>query len=264
MGRFLPMLILLLVAAPLPALDTTAALARVFSGQDATMVIFEPDGNRWTFHNETRARERFSPCSTFKIPNSVIALELGTVEDADTTFTWDGKVRSRPEENGDHTLRSAMRQSIVWYYQELARRAGEEHMAAYLKRFNYGNQDISGGLTKFWLGSTLKISAVEQIEFLRRVNGDWLPASERALTITVDIMRIETTPGFTLYGKTGSRGDGKGGYDLGWFVGWVERKGSAPVYFATNLSGPGAWGPMAREKSYEALRALEYIPPQSK
>jgi beta-lactamase class D len=228
-------------------LPTTATLTAEFGSRVGTAAFFDSESGRWTFHEEGRARQRFSPCSTFKIPNSLIGLEAGAVQDAGTTLTWDRVPRSRPEENRNHILRSAFQQSIVWYYQEIARRVGEEQMTRFLRDFDYGNQSTSGGLTRFWLGSGLEISAVEQVEFLRRLEGGSLPVSARSRAIVLEIMEVQRGPGYVLRGKTGSRGRSGGGYDLGWFVGWVELVGRRPVFFAVNVEGEGAWGPAARD-----------------
>src|SRR4051794_29006526 len=108
------------------------------------------DGHTGQSHveNESRARERFSPCSTFKIPNSLVALETAVVPDAAFTLQYDPK-RDGPQNGAwsrDHDLRSALRNSVVWYYREVARRVGPERMKSYVARFDYGNRDISGGI----------------------------------------------------------------------------------------------------------------------
>lgn len=232
---------------------TTPSLQGAFGGREGCVVLYDSGSDQWTIHNESRARERFSPCSTFKIPNTLIGLETGVVQDGGTTFTWDGTVHSRSESNRDHQLRSAFQLSIVWYYQELARRVGEPAMGEWLRKFEYGNQDISGGLTKFWLGNSLRISAVEQVEFLRKLQSGSLPVSARSLEIVRDLMIVDHGTTGTLRGKTGSRGVAGGGYDLGWFVGWLERPQGAPVFFATQVEGAGAWGPEARQITRKVL-----------
>jgi len=68
----------------------------------------------------------------------------------------------------DQTVRTAFRDSVVWFYQDVATRIGEQQMKRYLTQFNYGNQDISGGIDRFWLGSSLRISAEEQVAFLMK------------------------------------------------------------------------------------------------
>ena len=82
-----------------------------------------------------------------------------------------------PYWNHDHTLASATRESVVWYFQELAARIGPERMQEYIDKIGYGNKDISGGLTTFWLGSSLQISALEQVDLLNKLYSGQLPFS---------------------------------------------------------------------------------------
>ena len=109
-------------------------------------------------------------------------------------------------------------------------------MRDYVKRLRYGNEDASGPVNNFWLGSSLKISADEQVEFLRRLYKEELPVSKRSLAIVKEIIRLEETPDYRLSGKTGGGPLGENRY-LGWFVGYVETKDNT-YFFATEIEGP--------------------------
>jgi beta-lactamase class D len=220
-------------------------LSRHFGGVDGCFVLLDVSGDQLLRYNPQRCGTRFAPCSTFKIPNSLIGLETGVIPDADHVIKWDGIQRDRPELNRDHTLRSAMANSVVWYYQELARRVGEARMQQFLDAIPYGNRDMSAGLTTFWLGTSLKISPDEQVEFLRRLQRDDLPFSRRSMQIVKEILVQDSRPGLIYRGKTGSNRGTEGAPDLGWYVGWVERDGDVFV-FATNISGRGTFGARAR------------------
>ena len=143
-------------------------LGRFFPGYASTLVVLDLDSGAITRHNPELARRRFSPCSTFKIPNSLIGLETGVIPGPDFVLPWDGTHYEIAAWNRDHDLRSAIANSVVWYYRELARRVGLARMKEYVERFSYGNQDLSGGVDRFWLGSSLRISPEEQVAFLRR------------------------------------------------------------------------------------------------
>jgi beta-lactamase class D len=119
---------------------------------------------------------------------------------------------------------------VVWYYQELARRIGPERMREYLRRFDYGNADIGGGIDQFWLTGDLRISADEQVAFLRRFLGDALGVSPRTAEIARDLLVLEETPDYRLSGKTGWAGVDIDGPEIGWLVGWLERDGQVHVY----------------------------------
>ena len=212
-------------------------------------MLYDLKNNRYLRHNEKRCKERFTPASTFKIPNALIGLETGAVKDADSVIAWD-KVKY-PEQDWtnepfvywkqNHTLRSSMKYSVVWYYRELAIRIGEERMKNYLSKFEYGNQDISGGLASkrmfeaFWLNNSLKISADEQIEFLRKFYDEKLSVSKRSTDILKQILVLEEATNYKLSGKTGGVGN-LNGKAFGWFVGYVETKDNT-YFFALNMDG---------------------------
>jgi beta-lactamase class D len=158
----------------------------------------------------------------------------------------------------DQTLRSAFQGSVVWFYQELARRIGHKREAEVVRRFEYGNMDTSGGPTNFWLESSLCISADEQVEFLRRLWASSLPVSREAQEITRTFMELSRNDGRVLYGKTGTGGDRKADIArLGWFVGCVSH-GERKVFFATRIAGErDASGQQARKITEVILENLK-------
>jgi beta-lactamase class D len=153
---------------------------------------------------------------------------------------------------------------VVWYYQEVARRIRAERMAEQLARLDYGNQDISGGIDRFWLASTLKISADQQVIFLRRLKDRRLGFSERSTATVIEIIERERGPGWVLRGKTGG-GELANGRRIGWLVGWVER-GGRTFTFALNLEGESfqeIWDARV-ELPRSILAALDILPPDSR
>lgn len=176
-----------------------------------------------------------SPASTFKIPNSLIALELGVIKDENEVIKWDGQKRWLDTWNTDHDLKNAYKNSTVWFYQELARRIGEKNYEHYLKACDYGNKDISAGLTTFWLGSSLAISPKNQLEFLVELYEEKLPFSQRSFAITKKIMIREETPDYVLRAKTGWANTPP--KDIGWYIGYVQMKDNV-YFFATRIYKP--------------------------
>lgn len=134
------------------------------------------------------AQTQKTPASTFKILNSLISLETAVIPDQDYTLKWDSVNRTFPNWNRDHDLRSAYKYSVVWYYQELARRVGADTMKFWLDKVSYGNADTSGGIDQFWLTGNLRISPIEQILFLQKLESEQLPFSKNTITIVKDIM----------------------------------------------------------------------------
>ena len=221
------------------AIDLKPEFADVFHDARTEGVFAAQIKDRLVMTDEGRARTGYLPGSTFKIPHALIALETGVVADVDKeVIRWDGVVREIEEWNRDHTLRSAMRYSVVPVFQQIANRIGAERMKHFVDAFEYGNRDIGGALDRFWLDGSLRISALEQIAFLQRFHREDLPVSKRSLTLVKDIVPEEKTEDAVIRYKTGAVGkDGK--LVFGWLVGYAER-GEAVSFFAMNLDIHGA------------------------
>ena len=214
----------------------TVDLEKYFGEYTGTFVLFDKSGNKIFKFNPQRAAGRFIPASTFKIPNSLIGLETGVIPDENYVIPWDSVKRDFESWNRDHDLRSAIKYSVVPYYQELARRVGDERMKEYIRKIGYGNMDISGGIDMFWLTGALSISANEQIEFLKRFYENKLPFSPRTVNIVKDILIKEKTDKYIFSAKTGTatvESNGKEKY-IAWYVGYVEQNNNI-YYFAMNF-----------------------------
>jgi beta-lactamase class D len=138
-------------------------------GVDGTIVVIDERANAFWAYAEARAQTRYSPASTFKIPHALFALDAGIIRDEFQVIPWDGVKRYFDSWNKDQTLRSSMRDSVVWVYQRIAQSIGEERGKDYLLKIRYGNSDPSGGDSAFWLDGNLKVSAFEQVAFLKRL-----------------------------------------------------------------------------------------------
>lgn len=212
-------------------------LSSYFTGYDGTFVLYDMNHREYTIYNKQKSEKRVSPNSTFKIPHALIGLETGVLQDENTTFQWDGTIYPFPEWNKDQTLSSAIKNSTIWYFQEVAKQVGESREKEYLCKFSYGNQDISGGLTNFWLQSSLQISPKEQVEFLRKFYANQLPISKGNIDIVKKIMVLEEKNGAILFGKTGTgwKDAQLNGIPVnGNFIGYVEKDGNTYL-FATNI-----------------------------
>jgi beta-lactamase class D len=200
-----------------------------------SFVLYDLNLNTYHVYNQEHAQKRFMPASTFKILNSLISLETGAIKDENEIIEWDGTKRSIESWNQNHNLESAFKNSVVWFYQELARRVGSEKMKNYVEQCHYGNQNIEGGIDSFWLDGELRISTFEQIEFLKKFYIGELPFQKKITDLVKKIMMAEKTDSYTIYAKTGwaIRDD-----YTGWYVGFVETKGKAYI-FATCVEGKG-------------------------
>ena len=205
--------------------------------ENSTIVVKRlSDGRIWV-SNPERAQKRYSPASSSKIPHTLIAIESG-VASPDSVFRWDKVPRSNIRWNQDHTLSSAFQYSVVWVYQEIARRAGAEKMSEWLVRFDYGNMNVGSSqqLETYWLDDTLQISASEQIEFLSKLALGRLPLSVGTYNSAKQIMVSDRGASWVIRSKTGWRYS-TDSTDIGWFVGWLECASESYV-FALNMDMP--------------------------
>jgi beta-lactamase class D len=205
-------------------------LGTFFSAQNlkGTFVVHGLTANDWVVFDAARARERFVPASTFKIPNTLIGLDAGAVKDVDEIVPYGGKPQPFKQWEHDMALREAMKVSAVPIYQELARRIGLKRMHAEVKAFHYGNQKVGEVVDRFWLDGPLKISAVEQVQFLSKLVQRKLPVSETAVAAVEEITLQERTDTQEVHFKTGYNPP------VGWVVGWAKSKAGICT-FALNI-----------------------------
>jgi beta-lactamase class D len=183
-----------------------------------TFVLKDLGSGKTRIYNKERSRQAFVPASTFKILNSIIALQVSSIGGVDDTIKWDGIDRGYALWNKDHTMRTAFSVSCVWFYQELARRIGNEQMQKWVNDSNYGNMNIRPQIDRFWLDGDLRISAQEQVNFIEKLIKDELPFDKDIQETVKNIMINDATDQYVVHAKTGwSQG-------IGWYVGYVESK----------------------------------------
>ena len=222
----------------------TIDLNSYYRGYEGGFCVYDLKTDSYVQYNTEHCTKRFSPCSSFKIPNSLIGLQTGVIPDTEFIIKYDSlrnpkdsfMVANEPFKYWyqDLSLKSAFKYSCVWYYQELARRVGQERMERMVNDLDYGNKDISSGLDTYWLCGSLQISINEQIEFLKRLYLHKLNGiSEKNIDAVKDIMLYETTSDYKLYGKTGG-GDCWDDKVIGWYVGFIETETGTKI-FAMNI-----------------------------
>lgn len=211
---------------------------------EGAFVLYDLKQKKYIRYNPTRARQRFLPLSTFKIANSLIALETRIVRDETEVLKWSGENYEIDAWNKDLTFQEALQASCVPCYQQIARSVGENRMKKFLAKFKYGNRDISGGIDRFWLDGGLRISADEEVEFLKRFYTGKLAISLRSVEVVKKMLILDKQSNYTLSGKTGlqlglspravPRVSIPVSPKLGWFVGYLEQNGNV-YFFATNI-----------------------------
>ena len=224
-----------------------------------SILIYDAKNAKYYSNDFKRATTEFLPASTFKVTNSMIGIETGILKDRNHTFKWDGEPRRLKNWEADLTLAEAYKVSCVPCYQEVARTIGTERMNEYLKKFDYGNMEVTDSMIDiFWLEGEFKISQKQQIEFLKRFYNKELPISDRTFAIMRKLMVLDENDDYTLSGKTGWAI--RNGNNIGWFIGFVEKDGNT-YYMATNVTplNQNETGDFARVRLRIGLEALETL-----
>lgn len=217
---------------------------------------------------EGECEKQISPCSTFKIPLSLIGFDSNILENpSQPTWPYQDEYHAKLSIcQSPHNPTTWMQHSCVWFSQVLTTKLGMTKFKQYINDFNYGNKDLSGdiglnnGLTHAWLSSSLKILPIEQLEFLTKLLTDKLRVSTQAHAWTRKILFVEELPNqWKLYGKTGTghpqNEDGTLNEErqFGWFIGWVEKKDYDPLIFVYVIHDDH------KEEKYAGPRAKEAI-----
>lgn len=221
--------------------------------------------------HEGQCDERVTPASTFNIAVSLMGYDSGILRDEHTPALpfkegyadWIDSWRSTTDPS------SWMRNSTVWYAQQVICRLGAAPFRRYIDSFDYGNRDVSGDdgeencLAQSWISSSLVISPVEQVAFLRKLVNRDLGLAPRAYDMTARIMKLDNLEnGWEIHAKTGTSapvtaaGRGDQQHEYGWFVGWAT-KGARTVVFARLVLDPRQEGNAAGTRTKKAfLRGL--------
>ncbi len=200
------------------------------NGCTGTFVLFDVEKNCVSAFNRPRAEKRYVPASTFKIANSLIALEVGAVQNADQVLPYGGKPQPFRSWEHDMSMRDAMKISNVAIYQEIARRIGLKRMRQWLQKLAYGNEQTGLVVDQFWLHGPLKISAIEQARFIARLAQAKLPLLPATQATVRQLIKQDDFD--NLYAKTGWLT--RHNPPIGWWVGFVEK--DHKIYsFALNI-----------------------------
>lgn len=218
-----------------------------------SMVIYKEHSGQYLVYNKHQAQTRISPNSTYKIYSAVHALENNIITPKQNSIDWDQTNYPFAQWNRNQNLTSAMSQSVNWYFQNLDHSSGQKKMQQFYRQINYGNQNLSGGISQYWLESSLKISPWEQVRLLKDFHENKYQWKSDTITTVKRSLFIQKKNGTSLYGKTGT-GMVNGQYVHGWFIGFVEH-GNETDYFALCLtSGKEISGSKAMETVLKILQ----------
>jgi beta-lactamase class D len=228
------------------------------SGVTGTIVIESLNTGQRYIHNNSRSEKAFPAASTFKVLNTLIAVDEGAISGPESVIKWNRTRYKIPAWNQDQTLESAFRVSCVWCYQILAQRVGADKYPAYIRKTHYGQLQEPFNGTEFWLDGALSITAQEQVAFLKNIVTHRLPFQAKSYDTLRSIMLTDATPDYRLYAKTGWATHST--TNIGWYVGYIETAGDTWI-FALNIDTRDATDlPLRKQITLDALRAKGILP----
>ena len=207
--------------------------SKYFGKYEGSFVLYDLRNDVWSIHDIKHATLRVAPDSTYKIYDALFGLEEGVITPEDSFIAWNGKNYPFETWNSDQTLQSAMTSSVNWYFQAIDEQLASTNIRNYIQQIGYGNENVSGRLSTYWLESSLKISPVEQVKLLTKLQNNSLGFSSENINAVKDSICIFSSDTVKFYGKTGTgRIDGQ---DVnGWFIGYIETINNT-YFFATNI-----------------------------
>ena len=207
--------------------------SKYFGKYEGSFVLYDLGNDAWSIHDIEHATLRVAPDSTYKIYDALFGLEEGVITPEDSFIAWDGENYPFEAWNADQTLQSAMSSSVNWYFQSVDEQLGTTSVYVYIKEIGYGNKNMSGDFSTYWMESSLKISPIEQVELLTQLQNNNFGFAPENINAVKDSICLSSSDAGTFYGKTGTgRVDGQ---DVnGWFVGLLETADNT-YFFATNI-----------------------------
>ena len=207
--------------------------SKYFGKYEGSFVLYDLGNDAWSIHDIEHATLRVAPDSTYKIYDALFGLEEGVITPQDSFIAWNGENYPFEAWNADQTLQSAMASSVNWYFQSVDEQLGTTSVYDYIKEIGYGNKNMSGDFSTYWMESSLKISPIEQVELLTRLQNNSLGFAPENINAVKDAICLSSSDAGTFYGKTGTgRVDGQ---DVnGWFIGYIETVDNT-YFFATNI-----------------------------
>ena len=207
--------------------------SKYFGKYEGSFVLYDLGNDAWSIHDIEHATLRVAPDSTYKIYDALFGLEEGVITPEDSFIAWNGENYPFEAWNADQTLQSAMSSSVNWYFQSVDEQLGTTSVYVYIKEIGYGNKNMSGDFSTYWMESSLKISPIEQVELLTQLQNNNFGFAPENINAVKDSICLSSSDAGTFYGKTGTgRVDGQ---DVnGWFIGYIETADNT-YFFATNI-----------------------------
>jgi len=208
-------------------------LSTYFGEYEGSFVLYDLENDAWSIHDKEHATLRVAPNSTYKIYDALFGLEEDIITPENSFIAWNGETYPFEAWNADQTLQSAMNSSVNWYFESVDEQLGAANISNYIQEIGYGNENISGDFSTYWMESSLKISPIEQVELLTQLQNNNFGFAPENINAVKDSICLSSSDAGTFYGKTGTgRVDGQ---DVnGWFIGYIETVDNT-YFFATNI-----------------------------
>ncbi len=208
-------------------------LSTHFGEYEGSFVLYDMGNDGWTIYDMEHATLRVAPNSTYKIYDALFGLEEGIITPENSFIAWNGETYPFEAWNADQTLQSAMNSSVNWYFESVDEQLGAADISNYIQEIGYGNENMSGDFSTYWMESSLEISPIEQVELLTKLQNNRFGFAPENVNAVKDAICLSSSDVGTFYGKTGTgRVDGQ---DVnGWFIGYIETADNT-YFFATNI-----------------------------
>lgn len=224
-------------------------VADVFETEKACFLLKSPQSRkpevRW---GGRHCQESLAPEESVFLPLSLIATDLGMLQDEKTLFKWDGTRYENPLWNKDQFVTDWIQNRVGWVTERLFTQLGSEPLQKYFSLFNFGNKDSS--IQK------LKISPAQQLEFAERFFAESLEVKTTSWPLAKKLFYLgKFRNGVEVWGQKGS------GKNHAWFVGHLVR-GTEQWNLVSLILGPApSKEPVTAERaqalSMDALTQLQ-------
>lgn len=240
--KYLPFLFYILLYCPCIGqqnqVSSFLSLDTIFQKTPGSFVLYNLKNDQYQVYNIDRAQTQYAVHSTSKILWTIIGLEEGLIKNEQEHIRWDSIKYPRQDRwpDGwakDQTVVNALNKSVNWYYFELLSLMSPELIEKYLNKLDYKQGFDVEKVHYYGLTFNIKKSALEQIDFLKRLYSNDVKISDTTLAIVKKGMIFKKTDQYTIYSRTGL-GPIENDNGIGWFIGFIE-KGNEVYLFALNV-----------------------------
>jgi beta-lactamase class D len=257
-------LLLMMLLLDVPGVNVTPMPGECF--------MLQPLGKGAAYVNDvTECGVATPPAGTFEIPAALIAQEIGLVKDPLARVPWPRDSQPLEAWRQDHSLDSAIRNSVEWYFEQAVLTIGAEKMKEHLAKMKYSADGIdSENMSTLTTNGDLLVTPAEQMDFLTRMFKYELPVQDSSVDVVKSAMQmppkmiehpardigfeIRWPAGTIVRAKTGSSRLGKERFS--WAVGHLET-GKQQYVFVARLRANRALMPAAgADVAFKYLNAL--------